>query len=118
MAARYDLTIEQGATYRKTFRWTSDGVPVDLAGYKARMQIRRTHRSLEVLLEATTENGRFTISALAGEIHLDLSEADTAALPPRSAVFDIELVAADGVVTRLIEGDVTVTPEVTRTEEP
>ena len=42
-AAQYDILIEQGATFSRTFVWKdSSEVAVDLTGYTARMQIRKT----------------------------------------------------------------------------
>ena len=38
-AAKYDIQIEQGATFRRVLRWEqSDGTPVDLTGATAKMQ--------------------------------------------------------------------------------
>ena len=43
MAAVYDITIEQGATFRLSLVWKdSSNVPVNLTGYTARMQVRRS----------------------------------------------------------------------------
>jgi len=50
-----------------------------------------------------------------GEITISLSDAQTANLKPGRYVYDVELVAnADSTVERLIEGIVTVYPEVTK----
>lgn len=113
MSATYTLQIQQGATYRRTFRWLADGEPVNLTGATARMQIRRSVRAPEVIFDASTENGRLAINALAGEVTLVISAADTAQLPNRSAVYDLE-VDLGGEVSRLVEGTVEVSPEVTR----
>lgn len=115
MTAQYDLTIQQGATYRRTFRWLADGQPVNLTGATARMQIRRSVRAPDVVLDCTTENGRLSIDALAGEVALVISAADTAQLPTRPAVYDLE-VDLGGEVSRLVEGAVEVSPEVTRAQ--
>jgi hypothetical protein len=114
VTAQYDLTIQQGATYRRTFRWLADGDPVSLTGFVARMQIRRSVRAPEVLVSATTENGRLTLNAPAGEVSLELPASVTAAITARTGVYDLELEDAGGVVTRLVEGAVEFVPEVTR----
>lgn len=87
---------------------------VDLTGYTARMQMRTAVGATDVLVDLTTENSGITLDAATGEITLSMSATDTAALAWRQAVYDLELVAPSGFVTRLAEGSVQVTPEVTR----
>ena len=114
-AAAYDLVIEQGATLNKSFVWKdSTGTPINLTSYTARMQIRPSVGSSEVLLELTTLNGRITITGSEGKIQLNVSAADTAAITWQRGKSDLELVSAPGVVTRLLSGDVEISKEVTR----
>lgn len=115
-AAKYKLKLEQGATLRKVFTWKADGVEVDLTGYTARMQIRPDIASSDVLATLATDNGGITIEALPGTFTLFLSDIDTAALTFESAVYDLEFVAPNGDVIRLMQGEVTLSPEVTRDE--
>ena len=44
----------------------SDRTPKNLTGYSGRMQVRSTVASSTVLMEATTANGRITITPLTG----------------------------------------------------
>ena len=114
-AVKYDFTIEQGATTTKPFVWkSSDGQPVDLTGYSVRMQVRRNVSSPDVLLEASTENGRFQLDAESGKFTLVLSATITSAITWQTGVYDIELTDSDSVVTRLIQGQIDVSKEVTR----
>jgi hypothetical protein len=115
MAGEYDLEFLQGETYTKQFIWKdSAGTAVNLTGYTARMQVRQSKASDTVLLELTTENGRITLGGAAGTIDLNLTATTTAAITWRRGLYDLELVASNGVVTRLLEGEVTVSKEVTR----
>jgi hypothetical protein len=115
MAVTYDLEIEQGATFSRLFRWKdSEGVLVDLTGYTARMQIRRKFSSATAEYSATTENGAIVLGGALGTIQLTISATDTAALTCVSGVYDLELVDSEGVVTRFVQGNVTVSREVTR----
>lgn len=50
----------------------------------------------------------------AGVITLSLTATLTAGIPATRYVYDLEMISSGGVVTRLLEGYVTVTPEVTR----
>jgi len=114
-AAEHNFTIEQGATLIKPFVWkSSDGTPVDLSGYTARMQVRRSVSAAEVLLEASTSNDRIQLDPLAGRITLVLPADVTAAINWSRGRYDIELESPDGDVTRLIYGEITVSKEITR----
>lgn len=114
-AGQYDIFIEQGATYDQTFNWKdSAGDPVNLTGYTARMQIRPSVSRSEIIESFTTENGKITLGGSAGTIRLLLTATQTAAITSRRGVYDLELIASNGVVTRLLEGGVEISREVTR----
>ncbi|MBF9235576.1 hypothetical protein [Microvirga alba] len=127
-AGIYDIIIEQGADWRLVMTWKdAEGAPVNLSGYTARMQVRETFASKSKLFELTTENGRITLAAADGVITLHLPAAVSAAAvinPAKLAwidgkqaaqmVFDVEMIDAAGVVTRLIQGSVLFVPEVTK----
>lgn len=110
----YDLCIPQGATFSRVIRWKADGANVNLTGYTARAQIRPTAASATTTLSLTTENGRITLGGAAGTITLTISATDTAAIAAGRYVYDLELVSAGGIVTRLLQGVVTVSANVTR----
>jgi len=88
--------------------------PVSLSGYTARMHIRETVGSSTTELELTSPSAGIVIDDAAKTITLTISAVDTAALDMTSGVYDLELVSGSGVVTRLLEGTVTITEEVTR----
>lgn len=111
-AAKLNLTVEQGTTYSKRLVWKDKNRrPINIVGWSARMHIRKTVADSVVILELTSANGRIAFPA-AGAIEIRLTAAETAALQP--GVYDLEMVAPDGSVTRLVEGKVIVSPEVTR----
>lgn len=111
-----DLTIKQGATFRVVYAWQNpDGTAIPLTGLSARMQARRNYATAETLLDLTEGSG-LTLVPAAGEVHVELSAVATAALPAAQGVFDIEVFDPLDVseVTRLDEGRLTISPEVTR----
>lgn len=108
------LTIYQGATYRKRFRWIAGGVPVDLTGCTARMQVREDIDSTTALLTLTTGNGDIDLGGIDGTIDLLISAADTEAIYWDGGVWDLEIVHPDMTVTRIAMGSVSVSKEVTR----
>jgi hypothetical protein len=119
MADDQTLNIDQGAYWSQEILWEdSNGDPVNLTGYTARMQIRKRVTDASAVIELTTTNGRITLGGAAGTILLTIAAADTAALPATPTdkrwFYDLELVPAGGQVVRLLQGRVLVSPEVTR----
>lgn len=116
MSNRYNLNIDQGATLSVVATWKdSNGTPVNLTGYTARLQVRNDFAAGSAVLSLTTENGGIALGGTAGTVTLSAAATATAALSaPYVGVYDLELVSGGGVVTRLLEGTANVTPEVTR----
>lgn len=109
-ASRYDITIEQGATFavQLTLRLNSTQA-LDLTGYSIRSQMRKD------FADSTPIN--FTISNRndpQGSFVLGMSATDTGVLEPRKYFYDLEIESPGGTVSRALEGTVTVKPEVTR----
>lgn len=114
-AAVHNFTIEQGATLSKSFVWKdSNGDAIDLTGYTARMQIRENVSASTALVSATTENSKIDIVDAEGKVTVTLSATETAGLTFKTAVYDLELISASSVVTRLVGGTITLSLEVTR----
>jgi hypothetical protein len=108
------LRIQQGDTWSLEIAWTDDeGLPVDLTGATAKMQMRPSAGSEVLVLELSSANGRIVVDP-AGKINLLVSAEDTALLPAKSGVYDLEVTRTSGVVKKLIRGSYLVTPEVTR----
>lgn len=113
-AGIYDITVEQGATFTLSATWKdSTGALVNLTGYSARMQIRETYESEDVILSFTSTGGSIVLGGALGTIVVTGSATDTAKIPMTPAVYDLEL-ESGGVVTRLLQGKATITQEVTR----
>ena len=114
-AGSLDLLIEQGATFVKDLIWKdSNGVPVNVTGYTARMQVRPHKSSTTVIVEASTDNGYITMGTDDGAIGISIPAAITAAITQTRGTYDLEITDTEGVVTRLLEGGVEISKEVTR----
>lgn len=115
MAESYELNINQGANLELPFILKDEsGSPLNLTGYTARMQLRSSYTATTFALELTTANNRIVITPLEGKLTLTLDAATTATLPAQRYVYDIELVSASGFVSRIVQGECIVSPEVTR----
>tara|TARA_R110000782_G_scaffold168479_1_gene260523 strand:+ start:58 stop:432 length:375 start_codon:yes stop_codon:yes gene_type:complete len=122
-AGNYSFTIEQGTTFTRVFKYKDEnGAPVDLTGYDVRMQIRSSYDSA-VLASLTSGSGDFVVSvppdAAEGvtdknQIKLTISANNTAAYTFDQALYDIELESGTGVVTRLLQGKIKLSREVTK----
>lgn len=88
--------------------------PVDLTGYTARLQIRRTTRSADTIASLTSAAGDITIDNTAKTITLEIEPAVSELFDFDNAVYHLEMVSSTGVVTRLVGGKVKLSREVTR----
>lgn len=102
----FDLLIYAGDTFTMAATVTQGGVPFNLTGYTAAAQIRATPTAAVLAAMAAT--------IAANVITLNLTAADTAALPAAVAVWDLRITSPVGAVTTLLAGDAKVTPSVTR----
>ena len=110
MAAYSELTLEQGATFSTTVNVEdSQGTAINLAGYSASSQIRKSYYS------TTANSFTSTITSNAnGEITLSMTAANTANLTAGRYLYDLLITAPDTTKTRVVEGIITVLPSVTR----
>ena len=109
-AGKYNFTLEQGATFSREITVQDSGSAMNLTGYTPRMQMRSTHDSSTIALTFTAT----ILNAAQGKISLSATDTLTSAVEEGIYVYDLEIESSGGTVTRLMEGKVTVTPEVTR----
>lgn len=114
-AGSYTINAEQGATFQLALVWRdSDGEPIDLSGYSARMQVRSDPADEDALISISTDEGGIVLGGEAGTIAIEIdAETMSGIAAPGRYRYDLEI-EIDGRVTRLIEGPFTVKPEVTR----
>ena len=111
MAAVSNLYIDQGADFSTTVSLTdSNGQVLSLTGYTALGQIRKTYGS-------STVAGTFdtALTAATGQITLTLADTVTGGMSSGRYVYDIIITDSSGDKTRILEGQATITPSVSRT---
>lgn len=113
IAGDYNLIIDIGATLEFPITWKSGGAVVNVTGYSARMQIREQMDSASPLISLISP-GDITIGGVDGLITVKISAAATAAITADKGVFDLELIAPNGNVRRLLQGVVIFRKNVTR----
>ena len=109
MGTKVNLVVDQGATFETVLTLTQDnGDLIDLTGYTGTAQLRKHYTS------SNSTNFTVTLGGANGTVTLGMSANTTANVVAGRYVYDVELVDSGNIATRLIEGIVTVTPQVTR----
>jgi hypothetical protein len=112
-AGIYNFTIDQGSTWTLQLVYTdANGTAINLTGYTAKMQLRSKFGSDTAVLTLATGGQGIVITPLTGTLNLTATDEQTGAISPGFYVYDLELDLA-GVITRLIQGQVTLSPQVT-----
>ena len=109
MAIKANLIIDQGTTFSTSVDITDENdLPINITGYTGSAQIRKHYTS------SSSTPFAVTVSGLDGVVTLSLTSTQTGALVAGRYVYDVELTNSSNVISRIVEGIVTVTPQVTR----
>lgn len=110
MATTANIFIDAGANYSNIITVASASTAsLNLTDYTVKSQIRKSYTS------STAYNFTSSIyDAVSGKIRLELTSTQTSAIPPGRYLYDVEITSAAGNRTRVVEGIVTVTPEITQ----
>ena len=107
MATYSNLFIDQGSNFSATIDLSQTTGSLDLTGFTAAGSIAKSYDG--------TSKGSFTASVddTDNELDISLTAAETAALKPGRYVYDVIIKSPAGVITRVLEGQLEVTPGVT-----
>lgn len=125
-AGNYSFTIEQGTTVDFEIQYTDvNDLPINLTGYSGRMQIKSgfandkpvTYISLSSSLAPDKTGLNFSGSSgttplSSGSIGIYISAVSSSAFTFAKAKYDLEIISGS-TVTRILEGVVTLSKEVT-----
>lgn len=113
-SGKHIFVFEQGASIERVITWTdSKGVAIDNTGYTAAMQVRKEHASAGTILSFSSP-ADITVGGTDGKFTLVVASAVMTAAPVGRFVYDFEITSPGGSVTRLLEGPLIITPEVTK----
>lgn len=108
MASKSNINIDQGSDFSTSISISDDnGDPKDLTGYTCKSQIRKSYTSLTAV--------DFTINydqASSGTFGLSLSSNTSANMAAGRYVYDIIVIDPEHIITRVVEGIVTINPRV------
>ena len=110
-AGTYNLVIDQGSDFALDLVIKQAGTALNLTNYSGRAQMRTAHSAASV-------SATFTVTvtnAVQGALKLQLPGNTSKNIAAGQYIYDLEIfTASDSIVKRIIQGDVTLTPEVTR----
>ena len=111
MAAIANLTVDQGTSFTSDVTVKdANGNAFDLTGYTATAKMAKGYASTRTRTTITTT---IAADATTGVVTLSLSSTVSAALDAERYVYDLEITqTSSGNVTRVIEGIITVRPQV------
>jgi hypothetical protein len=108
MSTRANIVIDQGTNFSTQITLNDAyGVPVDLTSYTVESQFRKTYTSINAYSFSATANS-------SGSIVLSINASSSAAVPAGRYVYDLLVKDNAGNATRVLEGQLTVNPSVSR----
>lgn len=116
MAVEYDTSINQGADWYINFVYqdTTTGTPINITGYTAALQLRSLPSDTTAALSLTSPSGGITITGAQGLVAVHATAAQTGAIEAGYYYYDLEITSQVNVVTRLVQGQILVSAQVTR----
>lgn len=109
MAIKANLVVDQGSTFSAVIDLVdANGLVFNLTGYSVAAQMRKNYTSSTAVTFTTSHDG------VGGQITLSLPANTTSTIEPGRYLYDVEISTSGGVITRVVEGIVTVTPGMTR----
>jgi len=111
MAAKANIYVDQGTTFTTYLNVSgTNEAPIDLTGYTFLGQIRKWYTSSSAVnFNINTVNGPSN-----GVIEISLDANTTTTLDYGRYVYDVKMTDTGGNVTRIVEGILTVNPEVAK----
>jgi hypothetical protein len=112
MTAYVELYMDQGTTFNNIINITDDitNSAVNISGYSITSQMRKSYYSANASANITCT----ITNASTGEITLSVPANVTSNLRPGRYVFDVKSVDSANITSRILQGIISVTPQVAR----
>ena len=112
MAIYSNIVIDQGTDYSASIDVTdADGDALNLTGHTGKGQVRKTFSSTTAIDFAVSVAN----PATTGVLNIGLTNVQTNAMKAGRYVYDIEITSGSSTKTRVLEGQLEITPGVTQT---
>jgi hypothetical protein len=111
MASQVELFCDQGTDFSITLDLSNDdGTAINVAGYSLTSSIRKSYYSANVTANLTVS----ITDAANGNIRLSMNSATTSNIKAGRYLYDVKMQDTSSVVSRVIEGIITVYPQITQ----
>lgn len=116
----YDVEVQQETDFAAQFLYNdpSTGLPINLTGYRAELQVRcaysRVNSPTPVLTYTSGMDGGLVLGAAAGTVSWYISYADTENTNWTQGIYNLILIAPNSARIPLVKGFFTIIPSTTR----
>jgi hypothetical protein len=111
MASFLELNCDQGTDFNINLDLTNDdGTSINVSNYTFSSSIRKSFYSANV----TANLEIATVDAANGSVSLSMNSAVTSNIKAGRYLYDVKMISASNTVSRVIEGIITVAPQVTK----
>jgi len=110
-----NFEVKQGADWNgKVILKDDNGTVINLTGYTAKMQLRLYKDKKSNLFDTlSTDNSRITITPTAGQLDFKIPSSVSDNYTFDKAYYDLEITDSTGIITRVLEGIITINKNVT-----
>jgi len=114
MAGQKNFEVDQNATFTFIVEYKdNNGLPIDLTGSSAKMQVRDTKGGTKLAFSLTSPSGGIVISPTLGKLTIKMTPTQTNKLFYPKSSYDIMLTDSNANKIKLIEGFLTLSRSVT-----
>ena len=114
MAGQKNFEVDQNATFSFIVEYKdNNGLPIDLTGSTAKMQVRDTKGGSKLAFSLTSPAGGITITPLLGKLTIKMTPTQTNKLFYPKSSYDIMVTDSNSNKIKIIEGFLTLSRSVT-----
>jgi len=114
MAGQKNFEVDQNATFSFIVEYKdNNGLPIDLTGSTAKMQVRDTKGGSKLAFSLTSPAGGIVITPLLGKVTIKMTPTQTNKLFYPKSSYDIMVTDSNANKIKLLEGFITLSRSVT-----
>ena len=114
MAGQKNFEVDQNATFTFIVEYKdNNGLPIDLTGATAKMQVRDTKGGTKLAFSLTSPSGGISITPLLGKLTIKITPTQTNKLFYPKSSYDIMITDSNANKIKLLEGFMTLSRSVT-----